>query len=708
MAVIVGNNFRLAKLPEKTLEPDVCIIGSGAGGATLAGILSENKCAEPNCGVPKYTYIETREQSELMKIKSTHSFFQKNEQNETHEDKIEETHSDKSKYNHEFKQEEGTKELDVLLLERGSFYTKEEFTQEEGEMFPKLYYNAGFQVTLPVGVTVVQGNCVGGSTVINDAVCMDPPEAVLKDWENKIGEEFCAKKLKEKYVKEVRNIISAECIKDIDLNLNQLMFQKGCKELGWESTPNDRNCKDCKLCGLCHIGCSYETKQSMLVTHIKDMKNRKNAHIFANCEVKELKFSSDDKNKLEEVAAEITEISTIKPPVNNDQDKNRIPEIHVRIEGIKNDKTKIDRPIQVTSTKITVKNDDDEEQYEEHQASNKKLVAAIEKFKKEHKIEISEGRAGFWVKLGNSLATYKPKIKLSEEDIKKITYTVVVKVEITIKPKILIVSAGTIASSEILLRSKVNNSQIGKNVTLHPTPGVIGEFDQEINAHNGVTMGIHCSRFSEASGQKVVRKKDTGYYLIESSFISPFQFSQTITPILRLHKELMGNYQNYTMAGILVKDEPKKAVISLDPFLKAKLEYELSDKDKNALINGMKDTARIFLSAGAKRVFTTHKKFTSVSQDDLPDLEKIKEAGNDVEKIYLGSAHPQGGNCMGKDPENSVVDYNCKVHGYKNLYVCDASIHPTAVGVNPQITIMALAARLAEHILKNREEILVT
>jgi len=42
----------------------------------------------------------------------------------------------------------------------------------------------------------------------------------------------------------------------------------------------------------------------------------------------------------------------------------------------------------------------------------------------------------------------------------------------------------------------------------------------------------------------------------------------------------------------------------------------------------------------------------------------------------------------------------------KNLYVCDASIHPTAVGVNPQITIMALAARLAEHILKNREKIL--
>ena len=69
--------------------------------------------------------------------------------------------------------------------------------------------------------------------------------------------------------------------------------------------------------------------------------------------------------------------------------------------------------------------------------------------------------------------------------------------------------------------------------------------------------------------------------------------------------------------------------------------------------------------------------------------------------LRVGSAHPQGGNRMGIDPEKAVVDSDCLAFGFKNLYVCDASVFPTALGVNPQLTVMALGSLVADKIIVN-------
>jgi choline dehydrogenase-like flavoprotein len=63
----------------------------------------------------------------------------------------------------------------------------------------------------------------------------------------------------------------------------------------------------------------------------------------------------------------------------------------------------------------------------------------------------------------------------------------------------------------------------------------------------------------------------------------------------------------------------------------------------------------------------------------------------DSSDITLGTGHPQGGNIISRDREIGVVDEQLKVHGYDNLFISDASVFPTAVGVNPQITVMAMA-----------------
>ncbi len=69
--------------------------------------------------------------------------------------------------------------------------------------------------------------------------------------------------------------------------------------------------------------------------------------------------------------------------------------------------------------------------------------------------------------------------------------------------------------------------------------------------------------------------------------------------------------------------------------------------------------------------------------------------------MFIGAVHPQGGNKMGKDKETSVVNSYCQHHVITNLFVCDASVFPTATGVNPMLTIMGIAKRTALHINNN-------
>jgi len=59
--------------------------------------------------------------------------------------------------------------------------------------------------------------------------------------------------------------------------------------------------------------------------------------------------------------------------------------------------------------------------------------------------------------------------------------------------------------------------------------------------------------------------------------------------------------------------------------------------------------------------------------------------------------HPLGTAAAHSDPDRGVVDGDLRVHGADNVYVADGSAVPSALGVNPQITIMALATRLAFH-----------
>jgi choline dehydrogenase-like flavoprotein len=76
---------------------------------------------------------------------------------------------------------------------------------------------------------------------------------------------------------------------------------------------------------------------------------------------------------------------------------------------------------------------------------------------------------------------------------------------------------------------------------------------------------------------------------------------------------------------------------------------------------------------------------------DPSDLSQLRDIVRAKGELSLNTAHPQGGNAISEDRERGVVDPRFRVHGFENLYVCDASVFPAGITVNPQLTVMALA-----------------
>jgi choline dehydrogenase-like flavoprotein len=115
----------------------------------------------------------------------------------------------------------------------------------------------------------------------------------------------------------------------------------------------------------------------------------------------------------------------------------------------------------------------------------------------------------------------------------------------------------------------------------------------------------------------------------------------------------------------------------------------------------LKLAAEIHFAAGAKRVMTLHSQKTEfISPGEIDNALASAEWGTN--EIALYSAHPLGTCRMAEHPLRSVVNSHCETHDVKGLFVIDGSETPTSLGVNPQMTILAIAEKNAEWIAENR------
>ncbi len=477
----------------------------------------------------------------------------------------------------------------VLLLEKGLYVHPDEFKEDEVSMISRLYSDGALQISQALRFTVLQGSCVGGTTVVNNAVSFNTPRSVLQTWNNRNATPVIDEEKFYLSQEAVRRRLHIQTIKagtrqPLDggvLNHGDGVLTAGVQKY-FQGRPDSykydvvqANIVDCLGCGYCNIGCKYGRKLSMLdevLPAAQQQHGPENFRIISEAQV----------TRLVESGGKITQIA-------------------VQIEG---------------KRQLLINN-----------------------------------------------------------------------------PKTVIVSAGTIASSWLLMQSKIGQGRlpVGQGLSFNMGSPLHGLFDRELNSYDGLQIS-HYLALDDHPG-----------FVYESWYNPPVAQALAMPGWLDTHFQNMQNYNRIAGVGVLIGTESNAYIVPALITGGPDIVFQPTAGDMKKLVDALVILGDIFFEAGALEVYASTRSYQSYRNraailSAQSEIDRLRELVQHDYDILLGTGHPQGGNALGSSPTNSVVGPDFKVFGYDNLYLCDASVFPTSTTVNPQLTVMGLAHYAAQFV----------
>jgi len=246
-----------------------------------------------------------------------------------------------------------------------------------------------------------------------------------------------------------------------------------------------------------------------------------------------------------------------------------------------------------------------------------------------------------------------------------------------------VVAAGTLLTPGLLRRSGLTRSRwLGRNLSIHPATAVTGRFDEDVDMGRGVPQSYVVDEFAREG------------ILLEGIAGPPGHLAMAVPHVGDRHRAAMLAYRRTGQFGVMVSDRSRGRVHAVGA--RPVVRYDLCDADVRALRHGLVRLAELFWAAGARTVTVPVAGCPDLHGGDSGPLERLPLRARDLK---LMAFHPLGTARAHADPALGVLDPDLRVHGTPNVFVADGSAVPTALGVNPQVTIMALATRLAHHLL---------
>jgi len=187
----------------------------------------------------------------------------------------------------------------IVVVEKGGYFAREYFNQREWDM-RTLYADSGRRSTVDGAIPVRGGQCVGGGTTVNYALCFDPVEKIWARWKTEHSlKGFSFDAGASDYgvpglnlatsLQQVRTRIGVHPATDEDVNENNRIFERGCRALGISARRFELNMRDCLRCGYCAEGCAYDRKQGTMITYLADAMAR-GVRLVHHCEIERLQF----------------------------------------------------------------------------------------------------------------------------------------------------------------------------------------------------------------------------------------------------------------------------------------------------------------------------------------------------------------------------------------------------------------------------------
>ncbi len=472
---------------------------------------------------------------------------------------------------------------DVMVVEAGPYLPSSLISPHEAHMSSSLYKDGAIQTTRDRDIIVFQGRTVGGSTVINNGICLrleregeTHPDAnnVLATW-RALGADIAADALEASYCR----VETRLGVHEIDRRLGR---NNGTRLLGgWDayransSDPMDHRAiagwfrknwgektedNRCISCGYCNTGCPYGRKRAMPESflHHATLGAPRKARILAEAEVSHIGWGAP--------AADGRRVAT---------------------------------SVQVVLPDYRAKT-----------------------------IRVTKG---------------------------------------------VVVAAGTIASSNILSASGIEGT--GKGISLNIACPVPALMPDPVLAWDEDQMATFIDR---------------GDFLIESHFQPPMSMASLVPGWFDEHFRRMLNYNRLASAGALFPADRRGEIKG------GKLSFKLQETDLAVLRRALSLMTKVHFAGGALEVYPAllHGETLSAGMSDADIDNFYRDHIKEPDDVVLSSSHPHGGNAINADSDKGVVDLDQRVHGTANVLVTDASVMPSCMRVNAQLTTMAMADRV--------------
>jgi long-chain-alcohol oxidase len=258
---------------------------------------------------------------------------------------------------------------------------------------------------------------------------------------------------------------------------------------------------------------------------------------------------------------------------------------------------------------------------------------------------------------------------------------------VTVRSGAVVAACGALHTPALLRRSGLGNANIGKHLKLHPVAVVFGVYDEEIRPWEGTMQALYSDQHRDLDGGYGV-KYETGPTQphLALGFV-PWRGG-------RAHRELMEALPFTVPTGVLLRDRDGGEVrVGRDG--QPVVRYHLSDYDLRHIRTGIDGAAQIHEAARAKRIYSGHSKWVAYEPgrdgDRARFMADADAAGYGPGQCPLGSFHIMGSARMGGSPAGSACDPSGQTWDVRDLVVCDGSAFPTASGVNPMVSIEAIA-----------------
>jgi choline dehydrogenase-like flavoprotein len=464
--------------------------------------------------------------------------------------------------------------LEVLLLEAGPRVASSEFVPDEALSRARLGRIASSTDGLQ---SFYAGSCVGGSTVVNDALCWRPPVEVLETWrhEHALGAALDALPV---HAERAWRDVHAEPTDRSHRNRNADALRRGARRLGWANESMPRNVRGCANLGRCNFGCPTGAKQSSLVAWVPRAE-RAGARVLAD-------------------------------------------------------------------------------------------VRAV-------RVRVDAGRAR-----GVDATRVDPRTRAPAAPLR-------------IDAPLVVVAAGVLGSGPLLRRSGIAGARAGRGFQAHSSAYVTARFREPIHAYFGPTMGHAVSEFSDVNGHA-----GPGY-MLENAAAHPMQTASVLPGFGDAHARAMGALPHLAHAVVVLRDRTRGVVAPGEEALSPRIDYALDAGDLERMRHAFASAARLYLASGALEVWLPLEGYGPVRSER--DLARLPAAPLDRTRLtLLYAVHLFGGASMDGRRARGVCDPEGACWDVEGVYVADASSLPGNTGVNPQITIMAHALRVADAALARR------